>query len=119
MVFLVVFDEQDVEVGDCVAARHLRLPFGSSTISSQYWVRTFIASTRPANVTGFVMNELTPRSYVRKMSSSAFDVVSTMTGIFRRSGLALISASASRPSFFGMFRSRRISPGSGEAAGSA
>ena len=33
---------------------------GSSTISSQYLPSTFIASTNPENVTGFVMNELTP-----------------------------------------------------------
>lgn len=33
---------------------------GSSTISSQYFPSTFIASTRPVKVTGFEMNELTP-----------------------------------------------------------
>jgi hypothetical protein len=33
---------------------------GSSTISSQYLPSTFIASTNPENVTGFVMNEFTP-----------------------------------------------------------
>jgi hypothetical protein len=33
---------------------------GNSTISSQYLPSTFIASTNPENVTGFVMNEFTP-----------------------------------------------------------
>ena len=33
---------------------------GNSTISSQYFPSTFMASTSPENVTGFVMNEFTP-----------------------------------------------------------
>ncbi len=39
------------------------------------------------------------------MSSSAFDVVSTTTGMERSSGSDLISASTSRPSLRGRFRS--------------
>jgi len=34
---------------------------GNATISNQYRPSTFIASTNPERVTGFVMNEFTPR----------------------------------------------------------
>src|SRR5262245_37616776 len=47
------------------------------------------------------------------MSSSASDVVSTTTGIVRRSGSALMSASTSLPSRRGRLRSSRIRPGRG------
>src|SRR6266404_7849284 len=45
------------------------------------------------------------------MSSSVFDVVRTTTGILFRLASLLISASTSRPSFTGRFRSSRIRPG--------
>ena len=45
------------------------------------------------------------------MSSSACEVVSTTTGMRRSSGSALISASTSRPSLRGRFRSSRIRSG--------
>jgi len=52
------------------------------------------------------------------MSSSVSEVVITTIGILRSAGSPLISASASRPSFFGMLRSSRISPGPGALPGS-
>src|ERR1035441_3755209 len=45
------------------------------------------------------------------MSSSAWEVVRTTTGMSFRSSSALISASTSRPSFLGRFRSSRIRSG--------
>ena len=50
------------------------------------------------------------------MSSSAFDVVSTTTGIVRSVASALISASTSRPSLRGRLRSSRIRSGRGASA---
>src|SRR5436309_3956399 len=47
------------------------------------------------------------------MSSSAFDVVRTTTGISLRLASSLISRRTSRPSFLGRFRSRRIRSGRG------
>jgi hypothetical protein len=47
------------------------------------------------------------------------DVVRITTGIERSFGSVFISASASRPSFLGMFRSSRIRPGRGDEAGAA
>ena len=61
VVVLVVLDEED---RDRLSGRggHRPSPLGSSTISNQYRVQVRITSTSPANVTGLVMNELTPRS---------------------------------------------------------
>src|SRR5213592_1933300 len=50
------------------------------------------------------------------MSSSAFDVVRTTTGINLKLSSSLISRSTWRPSFFGRFRSRRIRSGRGVPA---
>src|SRR3954465_15613850 len=89
---------------------------GSSTSSNQYLPMVLITSTIPSNVTGLMMNEFTPRSYVRKTSSSAFDVVSTTIGMLRSSGSLLISFNASRPSLRGILRSSRMRLGRGRAA---
>ena len=63
VIVLVVVDDQDpqmVVVHEEVSPD----PFasGSATISIQYFPRTLMTLTRPSKVTGFVMNELTPRS---------------------------------------------------------
>ena len=63
--------------------------------------------TNSPNVVGLGMNEFTPPSYVRAMSSSARDVLSTTTGIWRRFGSLLISRRASCPFFLGMIKSSK------------
>ena len=50
------------------------------------------------------------------MSSSASEVVRTTTGMSASFASALTSASTSRPSFFGRFRSRRMMSGRGTPA---
>src|SRR5262249_43460198 len=57
-ILLVVVDQQDVEP----AFAHAPIESGRSKISNQYWPSPRMTSTRPSNVTGLVMNELTPRS---------------------------------------------------------
>jgi hypothetical protein len=48
------------------------------------------------------------------MSFSAPEVVKTTTGMFLRLSSSFISLRTSRPSFFGIFKSRRIISGRGE-----
>ena len=50
------------------------------------------------------------------MSGAAAEVVSTITGMLRRAGSSLISASTCRPSFLGRLRSSRTGSGTGAAA---
>jgi hypothetical protein len=65
------------------------------------------------------MYDAADRLYVRRMSSSALDVVRMITRMARNRASCFSSRKASRPSLRGMFRSRRMMPGQGELAGSA
>jgi hypothetical protein len=53
---------------------------------NQYLSRVFIASVNAPKVVGLTMNELAPELYARTMSSSAFEVVRTTTGMRFSSG---------------------------------
>ena len=68
---------------------------------------------------GFVMNEFAPKPDVFTISSSAFEVVRITTGRSVKFGFERTSAKASRPSFFGIFKSRRTRSGRGCFSASA